>query len=150
MFCCHCECLRQNKIQPVCLFVCLFLCVCLSVCLSETYSPTILILPEAAEKLATRIPVVVKHAQRICVIQAWPESRRVAVYDPLIVSTVFCLLQQKVCIGISGLSVWSHFSISPLLFFCLVLSLFLSYPFLLFFLAHSPDLFFPKPPFSER
>ena len=30
--------------------------------------------------------------------------------------------------GISGLSVWSYFSISPLLFFCLVLSLFLSYP----------------------
>ena len=35
-----------------------------------------------------------------------------------------------------------------LLFFSLVLSLFLSYPFLL--LAHSPDLFFPKPKFSER
>ena len=33
-------------------------------------------------------------------------------------------------------------------FFCLVLSLFLSYPFQL--LAHSPDLFFPKPLFSER
>ena len=37
--------------------------------------------------------------------------------------------------------------ISPLLFFCLVLLLFLSYPFLL--LAHSPDFFFPKPPFSK-
>ena len=50
--------------------------------------------------------------------------------------------------AISGLPVWSHLSISPL-FFCLVLSLFLSlYPFLL--LAYSPDLFFPKPPFSER
>ena len=47
------------------------------------------------------------------------------------------------CLIISGLSVWSHFSISPLMFFCLVLSLFLSYSFLL--LAHSP-----KPPFSER
>ena len=34
-----------------------------------------------------------------------------------------------------------HFSISPLLFFCLVLSLFLSYSFLL--LAHSPDFFPP-------
>ena len=33
-------------------------------------------------------------------------------------------------------------------FFCLVLSLFLSYPFLV--LAHFPDFFFPKPPFSER
>ena len=32
-------------------------------------------------------------------------------------------------------------------FFCLVLLLFLSYPFLL--LVHSPDLFFPKPPFTE-
>ena len=51
--------------------------------------------------------------------------------------------------GISGLSVWSHFSIlSPLLFFCLVLPLFLSYLFLL--LARYPDLFFPKPPFSEK
>ena len=50
--------------------------------------------------------------------------------------------------GISRLPVWSHFSVYPLLFFCLVLSLFLSYPFLL--LAHSPDLFSPKPPFSER
>ena len=34
------------------------------------------------------------------------------------------------------------------LFFCLVLSLFLSYPFLL--LANSPDFFFPKPSFSKR
>ena len=51
--------------------------------------------------------------------------------------------------GILGLSVWSlDCSISPLFFFCLVLSLFLSYPILL--LAHSPDLFFPKPLFSER
>ena len=41
---------------------------------------------------------------------------------------------------ISGLSVWSHFSISPILFCSLVLLLFLSYHFLL--LAHSPDLFF--------
>ena len=50
---------------------------------------------------------------------------------------------------ISGLSVRSHFSIFPLLFFCLiVLLLLLSYPFLL--LAHSPDFFFPKVPFSER
>ena len=49
--------------------------------------------------------------------------------------------------GISGLSVWSHFSTSPLLFFCLILLLFLPYPCLL--LAHSPDFFFPKPPFSE-
>ena len=31
--------------------------------------------------------------------------------------------------GISGLSVWSHFSTSSLLVFCLVLLLFLSYPF---------------------
>ena len=37
---------------------------------------------------------------------------------------------------VSGLPLWSHFSISPLLFFCLVLLLFLSYYFLL--LAHSP------------
>ena len=49
--------------------------------------------------------------------------------------------------GISELSVWSHFSMSPLVFFCLVPSLFLSYPFLIW--AHSPDLFslhlhFPK------
>ena len=36
----------------------------------------------------------------------------------------------------------------PVFFFCHVLSLFLSYPFLC--LAHSPDLFFPKSPFSER
>ena len=51
--------------------------------------------------------------------------------------------------GISGLSLWFHFSIiSPLLFFCLVLLLFLSYPFLL--LAHSPDIFSPKPPFSRK
>ena len=50
--------------------------------------------------------------------------------------------------GISGRSIWSYFSISPLLLFCLVLLLFLSYPFLL--LAYSPDFFFPKPPFSER
>ena len=50
--------------------------------------------------------------------------------------------------GISGLPVWSHFSICPLLFFCLILSLFMSYLFLL--LAHFPDLFFPKPPYSER
>ena len=50
--------------------------------------------------------------------------------------------------GISGLSVLSHFSISLLLFFCLVLSFFLSFPFL--FLARSRDLFFPKPPFSVR
>ena len=49
--------------------------------------------------------------------------------------------------GISGLSVWSHFSISPLLFFCLVSFSVLSYPFLL--LAHSPD-FLSEPPFSER
>ena len=49
---------------------------------------------------------------------------------------------------ISRLSVWSHFSISPLLFFCLALSLFLSDPFLL--LAHSSDLFFPKPPFFRK
>ena len=49
--------------------------------------------------------------------------------------------------GISRLSVWSHFSISSLLFF-LVLLLFLSYPFLLW--THSPDFFFPKPPFSEK
>ena len=35
------------------------------------------------------------------------------------------------------------FYISPLLFFCLVLSLFLSYPFLL--LAYSPDFSPPKP-----
>ena len=48
---------------------------------------------------------------------------------------------------VSGLSVWSNFSIPPLLFFCLVLLLFLSDPFLL--LGHSPDFFFPKPPFSE-
>ena len=48
----------------------------------------------------------------------------------------------------SGLSVWSHYIISPLLFFCLVLLLFLSYPFLL--LAHSPDLFFLKLLFSKR
>ena len=41
--------------------------------------------------------------------------------------------------GISWLSIWSHFSLSPLLFFCLVLLLFVSYPFLL--LAHSPDSF---------
>ena len=40
------------------------------------------------------------------------------------------------------------FYISPLLFFCLVLLLFLSDPFLL--LALSPDFFFPKPPFPER
>ena len=39
--------------------------------------------------------------------------------------------------------------ISPLLFFCLVLSLFFLFdPFLL--LAHSPDLLFPKPLLSER
>ena len=38
---------------------------------------------------------------------------------------LFCLS------GISGLSVWTHFSISPLLFFCLVLLLVLSYPCLL-------------------
>ena len=50
--------------------------------------------------------------------------------------------------GISVLSVWSHVTISPLLFFCLVLSLFRSDSFLL--LAHSHDLLFPKPPFSER
>ena len=50
--------------------------------------------------------------------------------------------------GISGLPVLSHFSIFPPLFFYRVLSLFLSYPFVL--LAHSHDLFFPKLPFSER
>ena len=50
--------------------------------------------------------------------------------------------------GISGLSVWFHFSISPLLFFCLVLSLFLFYPFQP--LAHSPDPFYTKLPFPER
>ena len=53
--------------------------------------------------------------------------------------------------GISGLPVWYHFSIlyiSLLLLFCLALLLFLSYPFLL--LAHSPEFFVPKPPFSER
>ena len=51
--------------------------------------------------------------------------------------------------GISGLPVWSHFSIYYLLlFFCLVLLLFLSYPFPL--LAHSPDFVLPKPPFFER
>ena len=38
------------------------------------------------------------------------------------------------------------FCISPLLFFCLVLLLFLCYPF--YSLVHSPDLFFPKPTFS--
>ena len=43
--------------------------------------------------------------------------------------------------GISRLSVRSHFSISPLFFFCLVLSLFLSYPFLIYF---SLNLHFPK------
>ena len=43
--------------------------------------------------------------------------------------------------GISGLSVWSRFSISPLLFCCLVLSLFLSYPF-----GPFPWLSPPKPP----
>ena len=52
--------------------------------------------------------------------------------------------------GISGLPVWSHFSIiiSSCSSACLVLLLFLSYPFLL--LVHSPNLFFPKPPFSKR
>ena len=52
--------------------------------------------------------------------------------------------------GLPGLSVRSHFKKkkSALLFFCKVLSLFLSYPFLLS--AHSPDLLFPKPPLSER
>ena len=49
---------------------------------------------------------------------------------------------------ISGLSVWYQVFVSPLLFFCLVLSLFLSYSFLL--LAHSPDFFPPKHPFSEK
>ena len=52
--------------------------------------------------------------------------------------------------------VWNirAFSLIPLFytssfsFFCLVLLLFLSYPFLL--RAHSPDFFSPKPPFSER
>ena len=50
--------------------------------------------------------------------------------------------------GISRLPVRWHFSVSPLLFFSLVLSLFLTYPLLL--LAHSPNLFFPKLPCSER
>ena len=51
--------------------------------------------------------------------------------------------------GISGLScsLIPFFYISSLVF-CIFLLLFLSYLFLL--LAHSPDLFFPKPPFSER
>ena len=44
-------------------------------------------------------------------------------------------------------SVWSLAYISPLLCFCLVLLLFLSCLFLL--LSHSPDLFFPKPPFPK-
>ena len=50
--------------------------------------------------------------------------------------------------GIIGAVGLIHFSIYPPLFFCLVLSLFLSYPFML--LAHSPDLFFLKLPFSKR
>ena len=49
--------------------------------------------------------------------------------------------------NLRALSFIPLFYVSPLLFFCLVLSLFLCYPFLL--LAHSPDLFFPKSPFSE-
>ena len=69
-------------------------------------------------------------------------------------STLFILVSAEAgdlwCIpprsGISGLSVWSHFTIS-LLFFCLVPLLFLSCPFLL--LAYSTDFFFPKPPFSK-
>ena len=44
--------------------------------------------------------------------------------------------------GISGLSVWSHFSMSPLLY------TYLPSPFLL--LAHSLDQFSPKPLFSKR
>ena len=53
--------------------------------------------------------------------------------------------------GISGLSRVSLiplFCLSPLLFFCLALFLFLSYPFVL--LAHSRDFFFSKPPFSKE
>ena len=52
------------------------------------------------------------------------------------------VLMSPPCLESQGChAVWSHFSISSLLFLCLLLPLFLSYPFML--LAHSPDLFFP-------
>ena len=49
--------------------------------------------------------------------------------------------------GISGISVWSHCSVSPLLFFCIVLLLFLSYPFCfwpILLTSFSLKLHFPK------
>ena len=49
--------------------------------------------------------------------------------------------------NLRAVSLISLFYISPLLFFCLVLLLFVSNPFLL--LAHSLDFFFLKSPFSE-
>ena len=50
--------------------------------------------------------------------------------------------------NLRAVSLIPFFYISPHLFFCLVLSLVLFYPFLL--LAYSPDPFSSKPPFSER
>ena len=72
-------------------------------------------------------------------------------YSGTVLATISCVWPRDFrCVppvwNLRAVIVWSHFSISPILFFCLVLSLFLSYPFML--LAHSPDLLFP--PFSER
>ena len=50
--------------------------------------------------------------------------------------------------NLRALSLIPLFNISSFVLFCLVLLLFQSYFFLL--LVHSPDFFFPKPPFSKR
>ena len=65
-----------------------------------------------------------------------------SVCSPLKGGRVF--LMSPPCLESQGCQIDPTFSISPLLFFFLVLSFFLCYPFLV--LAHSPDLFFPKPP----
>ena len=52
------------------------------------------------------------------------------------------------CLESQGCQFDPSFLISPILFFCIVLLLFLSFPFLL--LTHFPDFCFPKPSFSER
>ena len=89
----------------------------------------------------------VKHVQRLC-SGVWRLKEDTLIDPPEGRPGGFLMFPPPPLSGILGLSVWSHFSITPLLFFCLVLLHFLSYPLLL--LAHSPDLFPPKPTFSER
>ena len=119
-----CYCPAQNP----CVSVCVYACVCVHACLHAHACVCLLICCLSSFIVLT----VMFYNYFVITTSTTPKGR---------LGDFWCLPLS----GISGLSFWSHFSMSVLLIFCLVLSLFLPCPFLL--LAHSPDLS-PPPPLS--